>query len=78
MKIIGITGKSGSGKTTFAKNLSTSIHGTYVDVDKIGHEALFRQEILEDLCYKFGTKILDNNGNLDRKKIGNIVFSRER
>lgn len=78
MKIIGITGKSGSGKTAFASLLAQKLHCNYIDVDKIGHMALYRPEILDELCKKFGDGILDENGNLDRKKVGNIVFTRKR
>lgn len=75
MKIIGITGKSGSGKSTFASLLAQKLNCKHIDIDKIGHEALYRPDNLDVLCEKFGTEILDVNGNLDRKKIGNIVFS---
>ena len=75
MKVIGITGKSGSGKTTLASLLAKKLECEYIDVDKIGHEALFRPEILDSLCKKFGNDILDDNGNLDRKKVGDIVFA---
>lgn len=77
MKIIGITGKSGSGKTTLASLLSQKLKCKYIDIDKIGHEALFQPEIFDSLCEKFGRGILDENGKIDRKKIGNIVFSQK-
>lgn len=75
MNVIGITGKSGSGKTTFASLLAQELKCKHIDIDKIGQEALFRPEILDTLCEKFGTEILDENGNLDRKKMGDIVFT---
>ena len=75
MKVIGITGKSGSGKSTFASLLAQKLHCNHIDIDKIGHEALYRPENFDILCEKFGTEILDVNGNVDRKKIGNIVFA---
>lgn len=75
MEIIGITGKSGSGKSTFASLLSQKLKCKHIDIDKIGHEALFQPEILNTLCDKFGTGILDENGNVDRKKMGDIVFT---
>lgn len=75
MKIIGITGKSGSGKTTFASFLAKKLKCKHVDVDKIGHEALFRPEIFDFLCEKFGTEILDENSKIDRKKMGDIIFT---
>lgn len=77
MEIIGITGKSGSGKTRFASLLSKKLNCKHIDIDKIGHQALFQPEILNTLCDKFGTDILDENGNLDRKKIGAIVFTQK-
>ena len=75
MKVIGITGKSGSGKTTFASLLAKKLNCKHIDVDQIGHEALYRSEVLDVLYEKFGTEILDENGNLDRKKMGDIVFT---
>lgn len=77
MKIIGVTGKSGSGKTTFAKLLANKLDCEYVDIDKINHMPLEKPEIIRILCEKFGNEILDKSGNIDRKKMGNIVFSNE-
>ena len=75
MKVIGITGKSGSGKSTFASLLSQKLNCKHIDIDKIGHKALYNPDNLDVLCEKFGTEILDVNGNVDRKKVGNIVFT---
>ena len=75
MKIIGITGKSGAGKSTLASLLAQKLNCQYIDIDKIGHEALFQPKILDSLCDKFGKEILDEDGTLNRKKVGNIVFS---
>ena len=77
MKIIGITGKSGSGKSTLAYLLAKKLNCQHIDIDKIGHQALFQPQILDTLCNKLGKKILDDNGNLDRKKVGAIVFAQK-
>lgn len=75
-KIIGITGKSGSGKSTVAKRIGELIpNSTVIEVDSIGHDALCRPNILERLIETFGSEILDDLGNVDRKKLGNIVFA---
>lgn len=68
MKIIGITGKSGSGKTTFASSLSKKIKCKHIDIDKIGHQALLQPDIVDKLCNTFGNEILDEKGKIDRKK----------
>lgn len=75
MKLIGITGKTGSGKSTIGKLLEKRLNCTYIDIDKIGHEATSDSIISEKLCIEFGQDILDENKNIDRKKLGNIVFS---
>ena len=75
MKIIGITGKSGSGKTTLSTLLSKKLDCNVVDVDKIGHEATQNCEIVKKLCETFGIQILEKDGKIDRKKLGNIVFA---
>lgn len=74
MKIIGIVGKQGSGKSTFASLLSQKLNCTHIDVDKISHQALAQSEIIDALCNEFGTQILNEDGSIDRKKMGAIVF----
>src|SRR5262249_41771337 len=56
-------------------------HGARViSGDKFGHEALGRPEIKEQVVRRWGPGILDEKGNVDRRKLGPIVFadSRER
>lgn len=75
MKIIGITGKSGSGKSTLASCLAKDLECESVNIDKIGHKATNDEKIAKKLCEIFGSKILNCEGKIDRKKLGNIVFS---
>ena len=75
MKIIGITGKSGVGKTTLSNMLSSKLNCKTIDIDKIGHEAIRNSKIINELCLNFGEDILEKNGQVDRKKLGEIVFA---
>ena len=73
--IIGICGKSGCGKSTLARYLikhhENAIH---LDIDKVGHKALMNQEVKSELIKSYGNDIL-NRENIDRKKLGEIVFN---
>ena len=73
--LIGVVGKSGSGKSYLARKLSEHIENSiWVDIDKIGHASLTDNNIKANLVNHFGVKILDN-GVIDRKKLSNIVFN---
>lgn len=75
MKLICITGKTGTGKSTISTLLAQELNALYVDIDKIGHQATSDPIITQKLCNIFGDGLLDKNGHIDRKKLGNIVFS---
>lgn len=77
MKIIGITGKSGSGKSTLATVLAKKLQCESVNIDQIGHKATSDEKISQKLCKIFGNQILGGNGKIDRKKLGDIVFSKK-
>jgi dephospho-CoA kinase len=72
--IIGLVGGLGSGKSLVAKAFAR--HGaTIVAGDSLGHEALERPEILERIAARWGERVLDTNGIVDRKKMGAVVFA---
>ena len=73
--IIYVTGKSGSGKSTFSKLLANKLNYKYIDVDDIGHRVYEYPEIMEKAYELFGMQINDDNGKFNRKKLGQIVFS---
>ncbi len=73
MKIIGITGGTGCGKTTALGRLE-AIGGEVIDCDAVYHELLeTNQDLIAALQERFPTVI--ENGRLERKKLGQIVFS---
>lgn len=71
--IIAITGKSGSGKSYLSEIIAKEIDALHLDIDKISHEVLSYPESKKFLKNEFGDKIFDS-GNLNRKKLGKIVF----
>ncbi len=74
MKIIGITGPTGAGKTT-ALNALTSLGACVIDADAVYHRLLEESAPLrEALISRFGD-ICDASGKIDRKKLGNVVFA---
>ena len=75
MKIIGLTGGIGSGKSTVAQFL-VKLGVVVVDVDKIGHEILRPDsEAGQKVVATFGRQILSPSGEIDRSKLGEIVFN---
>ena len=73
--IISIVGLSGSGKSIIAKTLENySPHIIHIDIDRIGHLSHQDPQVKEQLIENFGNEILTNN-EIDRKKLGKIVFS---
>jgi len=74
MKVIGLTGGIGSGKSTVSQFLA-ELGTIIVDADEIGHEALKpNTEAWHEVVAAFGRQILTTNGNIDRKKLGKVVF----
>jgi dephospho-CoA kinase len=74
MKIIGVTGISGSGTSTVAGILE-ELGGYVISADKLAHEAILKGKIAFFIIIKtFGTKILDTNGEINRGKLGALVF----
>lgn len=76
MRIIGITGQSGSGKGHLSKEFE-KLGYVHADADKIYHGLLSSNNALKDeLVRSFGEDIL-SGGEIDRKALGKKVFGRE-
>lgn len=71
MFIIGLTGKACTGKNVVAEALAEK-NFLVIDVDKLGHQAL--RENKELIVKTFGN-VLTRDGLIDRRKLGDIVFS---
>jgi pantetheine-phosphate adenylyltransferase len=81
----GITGVSGAGKRwicdkfkELADDLCIPMH--YVDLDAVAHDMLedrqerFCIDLRNDVARIFGRELMKDNGAIDRKKLGEIVF----
>ena len=74
MYVIGLTGGIGTGKTAVSEMLR-GLGAEVVDADKVGHEAyLPGAEAWQAVVDAFGKGILTEGDQIDRKKLGAIVF----
>ena len=75
MKVIGLTGGTGSGKSTVATYLENK-GCVIIDADEISRELTKPGgEALEPIRRRFGDEVFFENGTLNRKKLGTIVFN---
>ena len=74
MKVIGLTGSIGSGKSTVSKYLLRKGY-TVIDSDVIAHDVVMPgKPALKEIAAEFGKGVITEGGELDRKKLANIVF----
>jgi dephospho-CoA kinase len=75
--VIGLIGGMGSGKSLAAAELA-KYGAPIISGDKFGHEALRQPDIKKAVLRRWGSEILDSTGEVDRRKLGTIVFADER
>ncbi|MBC7959406.1 MAG: dephospho-CoA kinase [Vallitaleaceae bacterium] len=78
MKTIGLIGGCGTGKSEVSMILRDQ-YGAYVlDADTIGHELIKKgTSTYKEIVHYFGNQILDTLGEINRKKLGDLVFNDE-
>jgi len=75
MAIIGLTGCPGAGKSVVA-NIIKNMGAVIISGDEIGKEIVDNNpKILQSLIDIFGMDIVNEEGNLQRRKLGKLVFS---
>lgn len=75
MIVIGLTGNIGSGKSSVAQRLA-SLGAAIIDADRVARKVVLPgTACLEEIVKEFGPGVLDNQGALHRKKMGDWVFA---
>ncbi|MDO5335887.1 MAG: dephospho-CoA kinase [Eubacteriales bacterium] len=79
MKVIGITGGVGAGKSTVLRYIREQFKARVLQLDEAGHKVI---EPGED-CYceileQFGEEVLLPEGRIDRQALGEIVFRNQK
>ena len=75
MLVIGLTGSIGTGKSEAARQLEM-LGASIISADQVGHEAYTpNTEAWEQVVAAFGDDILQGDKEIDRRKLGAIVFS---
>ncbi len=78
MKVLGITGGIGSGKSTVMEMLKSRYGAAALLADDIGHTAMDKDTgTYRQMIEAFGKEILDEDGNIDRNILSGILMSSE-
>jgi dephospho-CoA kinase len=73
-KVIGLTGGIASGKSLVSQTLA-GFGMTVIDADEVSHELMAKDEaVKQKVVETFGAGVLTAHGDVDRKKLGGIVF----
>ena len=71
--VVGLIGAMGSGKSRVAEVFSGH-NAKVVSGDRLGHEALLQPAVKDELVGRWGARVLDRNGEIDRRSVAKIVF----
>lgn len=75
MRIIGITGSSGSGKSTVTQILEKGLKAKTINADEVVKQMQTQSsKYFEKIVELFGKEIIQENGSLNRKKLAQIIF----
>jgi dephospho-CoA kinase len=73
---LGLTGNIACGKSTVGKMLQALGVNRYIDADAVVHDLyLPGQPLVAQLAQEFGAGILDTDGGVNRKALGDLVFN---
>lgn len=78
MKIVGVTGSSGAGKTSVCSILKEKYNIYVIDADEVARNLSQKgNNYLKAITKCFGKDILDENGELKRKELAKLIYEDE-
>ena len=75
MKIIGITGGIGSGKSTLTKLLNEAYSFNVINADELSRKVIEQDDVIQEIVDIFGPQYLKEDQTIDRDKLGETIFS---
>jgi dephospho-CoA kinase len=77
MKLLGIIGGIGSGKST-ASTLFQQCGTAVISADDIGHQVLLLSDVKQTVRERWGKNVFGNDGEIDRRLLAAVVFADEK
>ena len=76
MKVLGITGGVGAGKSTILEYLTRAYGARVIQADQVGHHLMEPgQRCYYQIVETFGSGMLKGDQTIDREKLGKLVFA---
>ncbi len=72
--VVGIVGGVGSGKSAVSRWVSSQIPVVAIDADRVGHQVLTSELVKQQLVQNFGPGILGPSGEIERPRLGALVW----
>ena len=79
MKVIGLAGQAGCGKSAVGRKLAEIDYIVWIDLDRLSWEVYAKGTYTYNcIVSRFGRGILSESGQIDRARLGKLVFSDKR
>ena len=76
VRVLVLAGGTGTGKSTLSRHLA-QLGAELIDADRVGHQMLLEPSVRERVVEEFGPEILGEDGEIDRGRLGPLVFADE-
>lgn len=78
MQVFAVVGGIAAGKSTVCALMACRYKAVIIDADLLGHQCLQSPAIREQVLERFGGHLLNAQGEINRRKLGKLVFSNVR